>query len=584
MIKNKYLYIEVDEFKESYMYDNQQFGLGSSNRPEDEKEVNNEIMMAIDIASIEMNDRCGDAINRAWTNPPSQEWVNDIKLATGHFVRFLLSKGTDYLVNRASFAQGGMAMNEDVPKDYLFIPPATLSILKKMGLYQSFEGQGGAIPYPYIYPDSKSCHDTCWITPYELQNTYVNKSNLYSRNPRLIVQLVDEATDLPKWYLDVDLDDIAVKFNPASIKINDLKQYEAIDLIENGQPANVNSRLNELNNKLQYWEKGIINDYPSNISKGALIVANNAGAVFGADGLVVGNQFDEFKAAYIFDNDKGIILNNTTGSYADKMIGVGVLELKSIDWYLEKDPEGKFTWPSGKIFEFINNYLQPISQQDIGGRCFIPWSEVGQLIVVDVLNREDGETSILGELSKLTTGYKKDLVGAINEINAKAPPKWDPNGYEVDPTYGAYIHGMREKNWSGWLHAKDVGETKNLTTTNKVIVDAINELNGKLATARSLIDGVELSIQLTDPADGKQKWSVNLEENKDYRFKLTFTLDKTPIAICGTVLKYSKDVQFDMCSLFTPQYGCLLQLLNGKISLVMFSGKFKSVKLQGWLM
>lgn len=164
--------------------------------------------------------------------------------------------------------------------------------------------------------------------------------------------------------------------------------------------------------------------------------------------------------------------------------------------------------------------MQPLTRFDIENKCFIPYGDVGQLVVIDVVDERDGQSSKLGDMSKLTTALKDNFVNAINEINNRNPLKWDPNGFAIDPTYGAYIHGIREKGWSGWLQAKDVGETKNLDTNDKTVVGAINELNKKEYELYDKQAHTAFNNVTFDQGVKKTEFIPGLNYNKYYQGKL----------------------------------------------------------------
>lgn len=124
-ILNPYNYITVQDFKDSNIYDPILFDNVAT--------PDSAIQLAIDIASRQINTMCGGSINTKWNNPPSPEWTNLIQLATLPYVRFLASKGVDWLRGSATFSEGGVASSQTNPEDPLWIPPETLGFLQQAG-------------------------------------------------------------------------------------------------------------------------------------------------------------------------------------------------------------------------------------------------------------------------------------------------------------------------------------------------------------------------------------------------------------------------------------------------------------------
>ncbi|WP_174481387.1 hypothetical protein [Spiroplasma endosymbiont of Danaus chrysippus] len=89
-IKDPLIFITIEEFKNWKGFNKLEF--------DDTTTPDNEIWFAISVASNNIDYLSGYSISKKWPETTLTEFTDEIQTATAHYVRFLLTKDSNYIV------------------------------------------------------------------------------------------------------------------------------------------------------------------------------------------------------------------------------------------------------------------------------------------------------------------------------------------------------------------------------------------------------------------------------------------------------------------------------------------------------
>ncbi|WP_425382267.1 hypothetical protein [Spiroplasma endosymbiont of Melieria omissa] len=99
-IKDPLMFITIEEFKNWNGFNKLEF--------DDITTPDNEIWFAISIASNNIDYLSGFEISKKWPETTLTEFTDVVQTATAYYVRFLLTKDSNYIRGQSSISQGGM--------------------------------------------------------------------------------------------------------------------------------------------------------------------------------------------------------------------------------------------------------------------------------------------------------------------------------------------------------------------------------------------------------------------------------------------------------------------------------------------
>lgn len=473
-----------------------------------------------------------------------EEWKNLIIQATLQFVRYLCTTCVDWLRGSATFSQGGTAESQTNPADPYFVPPEVINLLKQAEVYQNTYFMTNPIPTPRSWLNQQFSLDGAnYITWLQAVNTFVagninGKNNFKSSDGSVILTPIQTSMDNLMLDIKVDWDkNPGIQFDTRTITLAPNNLWTAIGLVgDNSQgvlfyysngdwnfqfgsdfPVTISSNGIRLNSKSDIYtplletrassivqaineinaKDANLQSQPINYSKftkSNSVVPTLASTVPFAvqsdvGGLLVGSSKmyipstqsyneNEVGLAIASTDPNGVMVNNTEGALGEKW-RFWYQVPNDYTWWILNDPQGQACWPFTAIAEWIVSQSY-VNQADFNYPCFIPWSEVGRPIVVDVVSVDDGQTSVIGNIKDLATTDKTNLVLAINSL-VKAQ-----------------------------------------------------------ADTRSLVDGIPLVVNAVLTGDTpKADWTVNgLEKGKDYMVKVKYLYNKVLKTKTGRCEKY----------------------------------------------
>ena len=131
-IKDPLMFITIQEFKNWKGFNKLEF--------DDTTTPDNEIWFAISVASNNIDYLSGYSISKKWPETTLIEFTDEIQTATAYYVRFLLTKDSNYIRGQSSISQGGMTYSENNPNDPYFIVPEVFNCLRKIKEYPNITG------------------------------------------------------------------------------------------------------------------------------------------------------------------------------------------------------------------------------------------------------------------------------------------------------------------------------------------------------------------------------------------------------------------------------------------------------------
>ncbi|WP_342261104.1 hypothetical protein [Spiroplasma endosymbiont of Notiophilus biguttatus] len=131
-IKDPLMFITIEEFKNWKGFNKLEF--------DDTTTPDNEIWFAISIATNNIDYLSGFEISKKWPETILTEFTNVVQTATAYYVRFLLTKDSNYIRGQSSISQGGMTYSENNPNDPYFIVPEVFNCLRKIKEYPNITG------------------------------------------------------------------------------------------------------------------------------------------------------------------------------------------------------------------------------------------------------------------------------------------------------------------------------------------------------------------------------------------------------------------------------------------------------------
>ncbi|WP_425382185.1 hypothetical protein [Spiroplasma endosymbiont of Melieria omissa] len=131
-IKDPLMFITIEEFKNWNGFNKLEF--------DDTTTPDNEIWFAISVASNNIDYLSGHSISKKWPETTLTEFTDEIQTATAYYVRFLLTKDSNYIRGQSSISQGGMTYSENNPTDPYFIVPEVFNCLRKIKEYPNITG------------------------------------------------------------------------------------------------------------------------------------------------------------------------------------------------------------------------------------------------------------------------------------------------------------------------------------------------------------------------------------------------------------------------------------------------------------
>lgn len=201
--------ITIDEFKNSSFFDINIFNEEAYN--------DNTINLAIEMASSNIDYMSGFQVSKKWPEKAEnneEKWVNQIKLACCHYVRYALTKGVDYIRGQQSLSIAGISESINNPNDPLFIPPEVFNYLRKAKLYTSFKS--------YNLPNIESKRYNSFFSKFSSNidenspyNQFLKLTNLYGEDGIIIKKIND-----PKYIGQI----VKIKIDKSIIP--DLSDYE----------------------------------------------------------------------------------------------------------------------------------------------------------------------------------------------------------------------------------------------------------------------------------------------------------------------------------------------------------------------
>ena len=146
--------------------------------------------------------------------------------------------------------------------------------------------------------------------------------------------------------------------------------------------------------------------------------------------------------------------------------------------------------------------------------------DVGSSAITDLVTKGD-MTDVTGNLSNLATTAKTNLVAAVNELNTGLSGKQNVLTFDSVPTDGSANPVESNGVYDALALKQDASGNSTLTTTDKTIVGAINEVNSNLSSLEDWTDADTKTvtgnpITLTDAAAVNAKaLSMSVEPIQD---------------------------------------------------------------------
>ncbi len=131
-IKDPLMFITIEEFKNWKGFNKLEF--------DEITTPDNEIWFAISVASSNIDYLSSFSILKKWPEINPTGFTDNIQTATAYYVRFLLTKDSNYIRGQSSISQGGMTYSETNPDDPYFIPPEIFNCLRKIKEYPNIKG------------------------------------------------------------------------------------------------------------------------------------------------------------------------------------------------------------------------------------------------------------------------------------------------------------------------------------------------------------------------------------------------------------------------------------------------------------
>nr|WP_174481021.1 hypothetical protein [Spiroplasma endosymbiont of Danaus chrysippus] len=131
-IKDPLMFITIEEFKNWKGFNKLEF--------DDTTTPDNEIWFAISVASNNIDYLSGHSISKKWPETTLTEFTDEIQTATAYYVRFLLTKDSNYIRGQSSISQGGMTYSENNPNEPYYIVPEVFNCLRKIKEYPNITG------------------------------------------------------------------------------------------------------------------------------------------------------------------------------------------------------------------------------------------------------------------------------------------------------------------------------------------------------------------------------------------------------------------------------------------------------------
>ncbi|WP_339046956.1 hypothetical protein [Spiroplasma endosymbiont of Colias croceus] len=184
-IKDPLMFITIEEFKNWKGFNKLEF--------DDTTTPDNEIWFAISVASNNIDYLSGFEISKKWPETTLTEFTDEIQTATAYYVRFLLTKDSNYIRGQSSISQGGMTYSENNPTDPYFIVPEVFNCLRKIKEYPNITGFNlDVLPKRnYFFSNFYSnCGEDSPLTRYlELINLKTNDTRvkIYPKNPKHLI-------------------------------------------------------------------------------------------------------------------------------------------------------------------------------------------------------------------------------------------------------------------------------------------------------------------------------------------------------------------------------------------------------------
>ncbi|WP_458258605.1 hypothetical protein [Spiroplasma endosymbiont of Dactylopius coccus] len=131
-IKDPLMFITIEEFKNWKGFNKLEF--------DDTTTPDNEIWFAISVASNNIDYLSGHSISKKWPETTLTEFTDEIQTATAYYVRFLLTKDSNYIRGQSSISQGGMTYSENNPNEPYYIVSEVFNCLRKIKEYPNITG------------------------------------------------------------------------------------------------------------------------------------------------------------------------------------------------------------------------------------------------------------------------------------------------------------------------------------------------------------------------------------------------------------------------------------------------------------
>ncbi|WP_342265968.1 hypothetical protein [Spiroplasma endosymbiont of Villa modesta] len=184
-IKEPLMFITIEEFKNWKGFNKLEF--------DDTTTPDNEIWFAISVASNNIDYLSGHSISKKWPETTLTEFTDEIQTATAYYVRFLLTKDSNYIRGQSSISQGGMTYSETNPTDPYFIVPEVFNCLRKIKEYPNITGFNlDVLPkrndfFSNFY--SNYGEDSPFTRYLELINLKTNDTRvkIYPKNPKYLI-------------------------------------------------------------------------------------------------------------------------------------------------------------------------------------------------------------------------------------------------------------------------------------------------------------------------------------------------------------------------------------------------------------
>ena len=421
-IKDPLMFITIEEFKNWKGFNNQLF--------DEIITPDSEIRYAIEIASSNIDYLSGFTISKKWPEINPTKFTDNVQTATTHYVNFLLSKGVEYARGQASIGQGGIVYSQNNPEEPYFIPPQVFNYLREINEYLNIKGFNlkGIEPQTNKY-FNKFISNYGEDSPLNAYIPYPNIKSLDDRTkitithplnmlrPVVNIDTSNIKTDIDNSLWEVDKD------NPNFIKPKDDKGIDVNGrrIIDVGTPTFLSDATTK-----QYVDKK-------------------------QDKLIAGEN--------IKIDEKTNTISATGGS----------VDLS--DYYKKEEIDNKWLEDFPIDFKTNANYNEIEDLQ----------TEAKQIVPAINENKENIDKK-QGKRSKNLTTTAKTIVEGINENKSNIDKKQDKlistEEVVIEDNKITFTKEFLEKIGDFIMHFQQFDD---LTTVNKILINAINELNKKLS-------------------------------------------------------------------------------------------------------